>query len=137
MATTKGKEATVYVGTSNPATTKVGKTKDPGFDTSQTTADTTTSDSGDYEEHEVIRISGDLTFKCLTDPADAGQAILRTAARAGTKVFVEFREQGDGSTKPGERFSASVTMKRAHPINDMAATDFTLKPSGTRTPVTQ
>jgi hypothetical protein len=137
MATTKGKDATIYVGLTSPPTVKVGKMKDPNFDLSQTTADSTTTDSGDFEEHEVIRQAGDLTFKTLTDAADPGQIILRNAGPGLTKIFAEYREYGDGPGRPFERFSASVTFKRGHPIQDMAATDFTVKPSGVRTRGTQ
>ena len=137
MAKTPGKVATTYVGLSNPATTKVASHKEPTFDRSPTTADTTTNDSGLGDEHEVVRVTGDMSFKCITDKDDPGQILLRNAARNGTKVFIAYREYGDTTGLPEERFSASVTMKRAHPINDMAATDFTVKPSGAVTLVTQ
>ena len=137
MAITPGKNATLYVGTSSPATVKVAKAKEPSFDRSPTKADTTTNDSGLGSEHEVVRVDGDCTIKCITDKDDPGQVILRNAARNGTKIFAEYREYGDGTGLPGERFQCSVMMKRGAPINEYAATDFTLSPSGTVTLVTQ
>lgn len=137
MATSNGKEATTYVGLTNPATTKLGKHKEPTFDRTPTKADTTTNDSGLGSEHDVVRIDGDFSCKCITDKDDPGQVILRNAARTATKIYVAYREYGDGTGLPEERFLASVTMKRAHPINDKAATDFTLSPSGPVTLVTQ
>lgn len=137
MAITPGKVATLYVGLTSPATVKVAKAKEPSFDRSPTKADTTNNDSGLGSEHEVVRVDGDCTIKCITDKDDPGQIILRNAARNGTKIFAEFREYGDGSGLPGERFQCSVTFKRSHGINDYAMSDFTLSPSGTVTPVTQ
>lgn len=137
MARIKGKDATLYVGTTSPPTVKVGGAKDFNFDSSVTTADGTTNDSGDFEEHELIRKTGDLTFKALTDPVDPGQVLMRNAVKTLSKLFCEYREQGDGTGKPGERFSASFSFKRGSPIGDLAAGDWTVKPSGIRTDVTQ
>ncbi|HEY1100255.1 MAG TPA: hypothetical protein VGF99_15060 [Myxococcota bacterium] len=137
MATSNGKDATLYVGPTNPPTVKVASIKDPSFARTPVTADTTTNDSGMGDEHDVVRITGDFKTKALTDMADPGQVILRNAAKTGTKIYAEYREYGDGTGKPGERFLASVTFDRTHPINDKAATDFTLKPSGTVTTVAQ
>lgn len=137
MATTPGKVATLYVGLTATPTTKVAKSKEPSFDRSPTKADTTTNDSGLGSEHEVVRVDGDCAFKAITDKDDPGQVILRNAARTGTKIYAEYREYGDGTGLPYERFQCSVTMKRASPINEYAATDFTLTPSGTVTLGTQ
>jgi hypothetical protein len=137
MAIVPGKSATLYVGLSSPATVKVAKAKEPTFDRSPTKADTTTNDSGLGSEHEVVRVDGDCAIKCVTDKDDPGQIILRNAARNGTKIFAEYREYGDGSTLPGERFQCSVTMKRSSGVNDYAMSDFTLSPSGAVTTVTQ
>lgn len=137
MARIKGKDATLYVGTSSPPLVKVGGAKDFNFDGSVTTADGTTNDSGDFEEHELIRKTGDLTFKALTDPVDPGQVLVRNAVKTMTKLFCEYREQGDGTGKPGERFSASFSFKRSSGINELGSADWTCKPSGIRTDVTQ
>lgn len=130
MAIFKGRDAVILVGASSPAATPVGKHMDASLSMNLETADSTTNDSGGSKEHEIIFDDGDLTFKCYTDEADAGQDVLVAAFTGKTKVSVIYRPAGTGTGKDSIAFSASVTLKRGTPMGGLATTDVTLKKSG-------
>lgn len=135
MATFLGRQAKIYVGTSSPGTTAVESHFDAAFDRTPQKADLTSNDSGAFDEHAIVRYSGDLSFKMYTSPSATGQNILRTAGGGATptQIYVDVAEEGNASGKKYLRFLASVTLKRGTPRDGNAVTDVTLSPTGTVT----
>lgn len=131
MAIFKGRDATIVVGASSPASTAVGKHMDASLSLNLETADSTTNDSGGSKEHEIIFDDGELTFKVYTDEADAGQDVLHSAYVGKTKVYVIYKPRGTGGD--AYAFQGSVTLKRGTPMGGLATTDVTIKKSGALT----
>ena len=130
MASFKGRDAVILFGLSDPPTDPVGKHWDASLDMNEVTADATTNDSGGSEEHEIIRDNGQLTFKVLTDEADAGQNNLRDAYETKVKGYVIYRPRGTSTGLRQYKCRCTVTLKRGTPRDGLATTDVTLKKDG-------
>jgi hypothetical protein len=129
-----GRNSKVYVGNSSPPVTAVAGVFDVNFDRTPTKADATSNDSGAFDEHMVVRYSGSLSFKFLTDPADSGQSVMRAAiGTTPALIYADYAEEGNASGKKYHRFQCSVELKRGTPRDGMAVTDVVLTPTGTVT----
>jgi hypothetical protein len=137
MPEIKGNETRIYVsaGTGGTGVTLVGKAFGADFARQLREAEHVSYDSGNGVNRKPIRLDGALTFKMYTDPADAGQTILRQAARMSTfaQVSVDYAERGNTAGMTYQRFVGNVSIKRGNPEDGMAVTDVTINPDGTVT----
>ncbi len=113
---------------------KIGDTRDYSFPQTPVKADRSSNDTGRRSAHGVARVEGDLSFKCVINRADPGQAILFAAVNVeatGTgMVFVEHHPEGTGSGRPRQTFEASVDIKPDGMFDQFAMMAVTLAPSG-------
>lgn len=138
-----GNTAQTYVGATVLPTVpagKIGDTRDYSFPHTPVTADRSSNDTGVRAAAGVVRVEGDLSFKCVVNRADAGQAILFASSveRGGVgTVMVEHHPEGTGSGKPFMRFEAIVDLKPDGMFDQFASMAVTLKPNGIVTYGTQ
>ncbi len=122
-------------------TDKVGGIFDIDFPQEAQTADKTSNDSGPREEKGVVRVTGDITGKFYTSRGSVGQDNMRAAMRVdgtGTAYgFFEWHPEGTNTGLPKESGQGVLSLKRGHPKDGYAVTDFTISPSGAVTPGTQ
>lgn len=146
MANVLGRRGVLYfkeasVPTVSPPTDKVGQVMDVDFPQEPQKADLTSNDSGGREQHGIVRVTGDLTGKFFTNRGDVGQDAMRAAVKidgTGTCMgFFEWHPEGTGTGLPKESFYGSISLKRGHPKDGYAVTDFTASPSGAITYGTQ
>lgn len=122
MAKTRSRINTLYVGLTNPPTTKVLSKKDLKVDGPKQVRDDTTTDDSAGPEHAVI-FAGDIAgvdFTVLMDSADTSYLLLRDAAKAGTIIYASYRAVGDGTGKEEAIFACTVDMTPDHSTMAMA-----------------
>lgn len=134
-AALKGSDAKIYVSVAGAGSgaTLVGDSFDADFAREPQQAVKNSYDTGQYVARKVIRYDGDLTFKYFTNPSDAGQNILRAAAKNSAQVVCDYAEEGNGAGvgKTYQRATFNVRLKRGNPVENMAVTEVTLSPDGT------
>jgi hypothetical protein len=139
MAKTKWRDATVYVGTSDPASTKLLNKRDVTFDGPKQIRDETTIDDDVHPTHGVIMagVIDGISFPIIVDAADGGYQILQTAAEQGTEIFFEIHPRGDGSGKRARKGKATVDLKPLSNSDQFARETVSLMPTGTITHANQ
>lgn len=133
MSELLGRVAQIYViagaGTPN---TLVGSAFDADFERQPRQVERNSYDTGAAVGRKVVRYDGDLTFKVFTNPADAGQSIIRAAVSTTTpaQITVDYAEEGNAVGKKFQRMLCNVRVKRGSPVENMAVTEVTLSPDG-------